>query len=352
MATRSVAIDVGSTMLRVAEIEFKGGGDPRDGATLRTYVERPIPAGIIRDGRIEEPGAFRSIVKELLSASKLTAKKCTLAVGHPSVMVREVDVPSQPLEKVRESLAFHVQDDLPMAVDEAILDFYPNHELQGASGATLRGLLVAAPKDLVRDLVTAFDSSGVGVNRIDHSAFGLWRSCVRGELMADNVAVVDIGASNTTVVVSQQGMPRLVRVLPQGGADATRAVASAFKGASINAEQLKREVGMASGVSAEHQPVADAVSHAMGPLIESIRNTLVYFASSNPGGAVGKLILTGGGSYLNGFGQAIASSTRLPVVIGDPFAGLGIGKRVDRARLQGREATASNVVGLALGGTE
>lgn len=350
MATRSVAIDVGSTMLRVAEVELKGGGDPRDGATLTTYAERPMPAGIIREGRVEEPGAFRSVLKELLSAAKITAKHCTLAVGQPAVMVREVDVPSQPMDKVRDSLAFHVQEDLPMAVDEAILDFYPTHEFDGPSGATLRGLLVAAPKDLVRDLVTAFDGSGVGVTRIDHSAFGVWRSTVRADLMADNVAVVNIGSANTTVVVSQQGMPRLVRVLPQGGADATRAVASAFKGASIDAEQLKLEVGMATGGAQEHRAVADAVAHAMEPLIESVRNTLVYFASSNPGGAVSRLVLTGGGSYLYGFGQAIASSTRLPVRIGDPLSGLAFGKRVERTRLQGREATASNVIGLALGG--
>lgn len=350
MATKSVAIDVGATMIRVAEVETRGGADPRDGATLTAYAERPMPAGVIRDGRVEEPSTFRLVLKEALSKAKVSAKKAVVSVGHPSVMVREIDVPSQSLDKVRDSLAFHVQDDLPMAMDEAILDFYPTQEAQSASGPVLRGLLVAAPRELVRDLVTAFEGSGVSLVGVDHTAFALWRAGVRGELMTTNVAIVDIGAANTTVVVSQQGIPRLVRVLPQGGADATRAVASAYKGANIDAEQAKREVGMPVNAAPESRQVADAVAHAMGPLVESVRNTLVYFASSNPGGVVEKVVLTGGGALLNGLGQAMASATRLPVVMGDPLGAMGISKKVEATTFQGRQATIASAVGLALGG--
>ncbi|GMA37706.1 hypothetical protein GCM10025876_39100 [Demequina litorisediminis] len=100
---------------------------------------------------------------------------------------------------------------------------------------------------------------------------------------------------------------------------------------------------------AEQRQTVDAVSHAMGPLIESIRNTLVYFASSNPGGAVERLVLTGGSAYLQGFGQALSSATRLPVMIGDPLAGVGISKKVDLTPARGREAALATVVGLAMG---
>lgn len=351
MATKSVAIDIGATSVRVAELELRGGADPRDGAVLSAYAERPVPAGVIRDGAVEEPGAFAQVVREAISAAKVSVKKATVAVGHPSVVVREVDVPAQDMDKVRASLAFHVQDSLPMATDDALLDFYPTAEVESAQGAMLRGLLVASPRELVRNLIAALDGTGVSLERVDHAALALWRSSCRGELMFSNVALVDVGASTTTVVVSQQGAPRLVRVLPQGGHDATKAIASAFKGASIDAETLKRQIGMnANAATQEQRPVADAVAHVMGPLVDSVRNTLVYFASSNPGAGAERIVLTGGGAYLNGFGQALSSATRLPVMIGDPLAGASVGKRVDAASLRGREAELSTVVGLAMGG--
>lgn len=350
MATRSVAIDIGATSVRVAEVEMRGGNDPRDGATLTAYAERPIPVGVIRDGAVEEPGTFAAVVKDAVNAAKVNAKKTTIAIGHPSVMVREVDVPSQPIDKVRASLAFHVQDSLPMAIDDALLDFYPTQDIESPSGPLLRGLLVAAPRELVRGIFSAMDGTGVGLAHVDHTAFALWRSGCRGELMNANVALVDVGASTTKVVVSQHGRPRLVRVLPQGGIDATKAIASAFKGTSVDAEALKIQVGMNTNVAPEQRPVADAAAHVMGPLVESIRNTLVYFASSNPGAGAERIVLTGGGAYLNGFGQALSSATRLPVMIGDPFAGAAMGKKVDAASLRGREAELATVVGLAMGG--
>lgn len=350
MASRSVAIDIGAGAVRVAEVELRGGADPRDGATLTAFAERAIPAGVIRDGSVEEPGAFAAVIKEAVSAAKVNAKKASIAVGHPSVVVREVDVPSQAVDKVRASLAFHVQDSLPMTIDDALLDFYPTQEIESPSGPQLRGLLVASPREMVRDLIAAMDGTGVGLAHVDHAAFALWRAGCRGEHMTANVALVDVGAATTKVVVSQHGRPRLVRVLPQGGADATKAIASAFKGASIDAETLKRQIGMNTSVGPEQRPVADAAAHVMSPLVDAIRNTLVYFASSNPGAGAERIVLTGGGAYLNGFGQALSSATRLPVMIGDPLMAVTVGKKVDRDAMRGREAELATVVGLAMGG--
>lgn len=351
MATKAVAIDIGSTTVRVAELELKGGADPRVGASLTGYGERPIPAGIIQDGNIEEPAAFARVVKEALSHAKIKTKKATIAVGHPSVMVREVDVPQQEMSKVRDSLAFHVQDSLPMSVDEAILDFYPTMPIDSQQGPMLRGLLVAAPRQLVRSMIAALSAAGIGLDRVDHKALALWRSGCQGEQASRNVALVDVGATTTTIVMSQQGTPRLVRVLPHGGNDATKAISNAFKGASIDAEALKRQVGMNTvGISPEHQPVAEATGHVMSSLVESIRNTLVYYASSNAGNGAERLLLTGGGAYLAGFGQALSSATNLHVMIGEPMSGLSIGKRVSTSELRGREAELATVVGLAMGG--
>lgn len=353
MATKAVAIDVGATTVRVAEMELKGGADPRQGATLTAYAERPVPAGVLRDGHVEEAGTFAQTVKETLSAAKVRGKKVIISVGHPSVVVREVDVPEQEMSKLRESLAFHVQEDLPMSVDEAQLDFYPTIPIESPQGPMLRGLLVASPRELVRGLVKGLEGAGVDIARVDHKALGLWRSGCQGQLMQKNVAFVDMGARTTTIVISQQGVPRLVRVLPQGGADATKAIANAFKGASVDAEILKRQVGMNTvGVPPEHQPVAEAAAHVMSSLVEAIRNTLVYFASSNPGAAAEQVVLSGGAAHLHGLGQALSSAIRLPVLLADPLATLTVSKRVDADSLRGRELELSTVVGLAMGGAE
>lgn len=348
MGTRTVAVDIGTSVIRVAEIESGSGSDPRDGSTLHAFAERAMPVGIIRNGAIEEPSALSAVVRETLSAAKLSSKSVVVGIEHPGVVIREVDIPAQPMDKLRESLAFHVQDLLPTAPDESILDFYPTAEFEAPAGATLRGLLVAAPKEHVNELVGVIDKAGASVAAVDHSALALWRNGCRASLMSHNIALVDVGASTTTVTISQGGLPRLVRTLGQASGDATRALVEATKGMNLDAEALKREFGMSPTAPQERRAITDAVTQAMGPLIEAVRNTLVYFASSNPGGAVERIVLTGGGSYLPGFGQAFASATRLPIKVGEPFYGCTVGKRVDLRSVQGREAELATVIGLAM----
>jgi len=350
VGTRSVAIDIGASVVRVAELELANGTDPRDGATLHAYAERPVPAGVIRDGVVEEPGALAALVKQVFAAAKPSSKNVAVGIGHPSVVVREVDIPAQPMDKVRESLAFHVQDQLPMAPDEALLDFYPTSEYEAQAGPTLRGLLVAAPRELVRDLVSVLDQAGITPAAIDHSALALWRASCRGPLIERSVALVDVGATHTLVAVSQGGAPRLVRALPQASGDANRAIAAALKGQAADPETLKREIGMDPAASGSARVIADAVGHALTPLIEAIRNTIVYVSSSNPGAGIERLVLGGGGAYVRGFGQALSSATRLPVIISEPLAGMKLGKKVDASAIKGQEAGLATVVGLAMGG--
>ncbi|WP_062464589.1 type IV pilus assembly protein PilM [Demequina soli] len=348
MGTRTVAIDIGASAVRVAEIELGNGADPRDGATLHAFGEAAVPAGVMRDDEILEPATLSAVVKEAWAAAKPSTKHVTLGLGLPSVVVREVDIPAQPMDKVRESLAFHVQDQLPMAADEAILDFYPTQEIEAQGGATLRGLLVAAPRSVVRDIVEVIDRAGLSVACVDLSAFGIWRAGCRDNFTSANVAFVNVGASTTTVVVSHAGAPRIVRALSQGSHDANRALESALRGTPVNAEALKREVGMDLNVGADKRGLAEASAHAISPMIEAVRNTLVYFASSNPGGALQQVVLTGGGSQMRGLGQALASATRLPVMIGDPLSGLRIGKKVQLGGAETRTAELATVIGLAM----
>jgi type IV pilus assembly protein PilM len=343
-----VAVDIGVSAVRIAEVELGSGSDPREGAKLLALAEVPVPPGVMRGSVIEEPQALAQVVKRAFAAAKPSRKQVVVGLGQSSVVLREVDIPAQSIDKVRASLAFHVEDQLPMPADEALLDFYPTVEAEGQGGTILRGVLVAAPRETVRDTITVIEAAGLSPAVIDHSAFGLWRSGCRGALLGMNVALVDVGASTTKVVVSQGGTLRLIRVLSQGGADATRALQESLKGSGVDPTQIKFEVGMDANSDPRNRAYVEAVSQAMAPLIEAIRNTLVYFASANPGGAVERLVLTGGGGRLLGFGQALASATRLPVGIGNPIQGLQVGARVDQRLFQGREQELATVIGLAM----
>lgn len=350
MATsRVIGLDIGSSGVRAAELEFGSGGPTgKNPPTLVRFGHAPLPVGAVRDGEVTQAPIVAAALRDLWSRTKFESKDVIIGVGNQRVIVRDFDLPWVPRAQIKDTLPFQVAEALPMALDEALLDFYPTEEVQGPQGRMLRGMLVAAQRATVSANVVAVESAGLRPRMVDLNAFALLRSLARGDLARRTVALVDIGASITTVVVAVDGSPRLVRSLPSGGHNITSSVASVLKIAATDAEQVKREVGIGFAHGAEAADAVEAVASVVRPLVESIRNTLVYFSSTS-GGAVDVVVLSGGGAHLPGFGQYLSSASRLPVTLGDPLAGLKTGKLARRDNVPGFEALAALPVGLAYG---
>ena len=345
-----IGLDIGTTHVRAAELEFGSGArGPNGQPTLVRYGEVPIPIGAVRDGEVEDQATVSMALRQLWAQARFSTRDVNIGVGNQRVVVRELDLPWMPMAQVKTSLPFQVQELLPMSTDEALLDYFPTGELEGPSGRMLHGMLVAATRDTVRANVLAVEGAGLRPRMVDLNPFALLRSVVRGELAQQTVAVVDIGARVTQVVIAAQGMPQFVRMLPSGGHNVTEAVASAMSVSAPEAENIKREVGIGYAVAPDLQAVSEAINAVVRPLIEAVRNTFVYYAGNHPGAGIDVVLLTGGGAHLPGLGQYLSSASRLSVTIGDPLSTVRLGKAIRAEELGPRTSLLALPLGLAYG---
>ncbi|MBN9374654.1 MAG: type IV pilus assembly protein PilM [Cellulomonas sp.] len=349
-SSRVIGLDIGSSAVRAAELEFGGGA--RSGKSAPTLVrvgEVALPLGAVRDGEVVQPTTVSQALRQLWSRAKFESKDVIIGVGNQRVLVRDLDLPAMPLAQLKSSLPFQVGDMLPMSADEALLDYYPIGEVDGPQGRMVRGMLVAAQRDTVTSNVLAVEGAGLRPVMVDLNGFALLRALARGEFAEPTTAFVDVGATITTVVIAAGGVPRLVRSLPSGGQHVTAAVASALNVAVPEAENLKREIGVGFSVPPDRQPAAEAIGAVVRTLVESVRNTFVYYQSNSPGATIDVLVLTGGGAHLPGLGQYMSSATRLPATLGNPIATLRQGKSAARDVPPGRESLLALSIGLAYG---
>ena len=240
-----IGLDIGTTHVRAAEFQ-QGRGGPRSGTLVR-YGEVPLPLGAVRDGEVEEVSTVATAIRQLWAGAKFSSRDVAISVGNQRVVVRELDLPWMPAGQLKASLAFHVQEILPMPVDEALLDYFPTAEYDGQQGRLVRGMLVAATRDTVRANVMAVETAGLRPKLVDLTHFALMRGLLTEDLMARTVAIVEIGARLTQVVIAAQGKPQFVRMLPTGGQNVTDAVAGALSVSHSDAEGLKRQVGVGLG---------------------------------------------------------------------------------------------------------
>ncbi|MGV8967940.1 MAG: type IV pilus assembly protein PilM [Cellulomonas sp.] len=346
--SRVIGLDIGTTHVRAVEIEFGSGGPAGRGVPeVVKFGQVELPLGAVRDGEVAEPQTVASALRRLWSETKFSHKDVVIGVGNQRVLVRDLDLPAMPIAQLRASLPFQVQDLIPVAVEDALLDYFPTGTAVGPHGPVYRGLLVAATKETVKANTSAVELAGLRPMMVDLNAFALARVQARGELAVGTIALVDIGARVTNLVIVSNGQPRFVRILPSGGQDVTEAVANAMNIPIERAEEIKRDIGVGHAVANEFKGAEESITDVTSSLVEAIRNTLVYYASNNPGGAVEQILLTGGGGFLPGLGQFLSSSSRLPVAIGQPLTTLKVGRGV--GDIGGLQPVLAIPLGLAFG---
>ena len=335
--------------MRAAELRFAKGG-----TTLERFGQVALPTGAVRDGEVIDVGAVAGAVRQLWAQAKFSSKRVVVGVANQKVVVRQVDLPWLPLEELRKSLAFQVQDFIPMPVEQAILDFHPLEEFQSESGTRmLRVLLVAASREMVRTALAAVEQAGLQPTMVDLTSFAVLRSQVTAGagLDVESEALVDIGASVTNIVIHQGGVPRFVRILLMGGGDITDAVAERLGVPDEQAEALKQATGVAAvPAQADSHPAVRAIESTCAAFVEEVRGSLDYYMAQPSAARVSRVVLSGGGSRLAGLVDRLASATRLPVNAASPMSRLAMGKTgLTDEQLAYVEPMATVPVGLALG---
>ncbi len=348
---RAVGLDIGTSGIRAAQVTARKGQ-----LTLERFGQVALPPGAVRAGEIVDPAAVTLALKALWRAAGFSTKNVTLGVANAKVIVRQIDLPWLPPTELRKALAFQVQDFLPMDVNEAVLDFHPLAEVTDAEGGrTVQGLLVAASRRMVSDLLAAVRAAGLHATQVDLTSFAVLRSVGRVDHLGttDHVeALVDIGASVTNIVVHANGVPRFVRLLLRGGAEITDALADRLGVSLGEAEALKQAHGSGyqSG-SAEEQAGARAIGQASDDFVEEVRGSLEYYlASSGESRPLDRMVLTGGGARLHDLAGRLAEGTHLPVELGRGFTSLSIGATgLSDDQLEFIGPLSAVPVGLALG---
>ena len=394
MARTRIGVDVGSTAVRVAEVA--AGDIP----VVVRAAQVPLPPGVVEAGEVRQPEAVAEALRELWSKSGVKSKQVHLGVGNQRVVVREVALPWLPEKELRDTLGFQVQEFIPMASDEAVLDFDPLGEMDQGGRRMVRILLVAAHRPMVNALVEAALAAKLDPQGIDLTPFAVIRAVGTGDEGLDldssgDEAIVDIGAQVTSICVHDRGVTRFVRMLPSGGRDITLALASGLGVDEDAAERLKRgettETPTQDGPQDEPGPPRDqpaielpppadslpvdgppadtlpveaprgvpaalpdptevrqlALTRA-GSFVDEVRSSLEFYTAQMPNAQIGRVLVVGGGSRLDGLLELLQERLPVPVDRGRLFERAKSEIELSAEASAEAEAVLSVAVGLAI----
>jgi type IV pilus assembly protein PilM len=162
----------------------------------------------------------------------------------------------------------------------------------------------------------------------------------------ENVALIDIGASKTSLNIIKENMSVFMRDVSLGGGQINEKISAMIDCTLEEAEQIKLSKEPEGLSPAELQGI---ISAEVNDWCTEIKRALDFFYSTYPEDQIKKIILSGGGANIKEFRDLLSTETSAKVEIINPFGNVNINDdRLDSAYLESIAPQAAICMGLAL----
>lgn len=310
------AVDIGSHHIKALKVTI-GPDAPRVIGSARA----PTPAGALDDA--VNGDLLISALKQVVQDAGVTSEVPIItAIGGNKVITRDILMPVMPSRELEASLKWEAERFIPLPVKDLIVKHVNLGEKDTKEGRRLHILLAAAPRNLVYSYHTLFEAAGLTLKAIDLQAFALWRCFCFGKDMAScagTVAIVNIGAATTQLVIVRDGEIQFTRSLLGGGNAVTETIAQ-MQGINVHNNEVGQEDAAAtSSLQTEldeqfRMPFLDFVLQTgLGEIARDIRRSMKWYQAQQSGDSVEKVIVSGGGSKFEGIQNILAEQLEIPV---------------------------------------
>lgn len=337
-----VGLDIEAGSIAAAEIRSNGL------VQVSAAAIEPLPAGVFHEGEVADADGLAEALKSLFGKHKLS-KRVRLGIGNQRVVVRTLRLPAiEDPQEMEAAVRFQAQEQIPMPLDQAVLE----HQVVGGAPAqegatpTVDVVVVAARRDMIHSFLEPIRQAGLEPAGIDLSAFGMIR------------ALAEVGSQATAVIVSDgeeaeagepsaradhavlycnvgdvmnlavaRGRACLFTRVSHEGLEGIAVRLGGERGLSAeHATQWLTHVGLESpleGIEGDPEIVAGArraLEQGVTGLIDELRLSLDYYAAQESAVPVGRVVLCGPGSAIAGLAGRMEEALGLPVVVSRPAA--------------------------------
>jgi type IV pilus assembly protein PilM len=183
---------------------------------LRHAAGAPLAPDTIREGEVLDEGLLSETLREVFRDERLS-KRVRVGVANQRTVLRVLELPPVTDRKeLAAAVRFQAEDQIPMPLSNAVLDFQSLGEVDTPNGLRQRVIVVAAQRDMVEKLLAAVRDAGLRPEGVDLSAFALIRSLYRsGAESQGRVLYLNVGGL-TNMAIAEGLVCRFTRVVGGG----------------------------------------------------------------------------------------------------------------------------------------
>jgi type IV pilus assembly protein PilM len=340
--TQVLGLDISSTTVKLLELSYTAGR-----YRVESYAVSSLPQDAVIEKSVNDVDGVSNAIRTVVAQSRTKLKNVAAAVAGSSVITKLIDMPEGLSDDDMETqLTLEADQYIPYPLEEVAIDF----EIQGPSAERdnhVEVLLAACRRETIESRVEAIEGSELTPKIMDVEAYAMERafSLLRGQLDLDEdstVAIVDIGATMTTLSVLNNGQTIYTREQLFGGKQLTDEIMRRY-GLPLEEAGLAKKQG---GLPDDYEP--EVLEPFKEAVVQQVARSLQFFFSSSQYNDVDHIILAGGVSSMEGLEQLVQEKLGTPTSVANPFAQMSISSRVNAVALSSDASAMMIACGLAL----
>lgn len=338
-----LGVDVSSSSVKLLELSKQG-----DRYKVESYAVEPLPANAVVEKNITDVEAVGEVLKRAASRSRTSLKQVAIAVSGSSVITKVIQMDGGLNQfEMEDQIALEADQYIPYPLDEVAIDF----EVQGPAENNpnqVDVLLAACRKENVDIREDALEMASLKAKIVDVEAYALERAYVliAPQLGAQQeesvVAIVDVGATMTTLSVLAEGKTVYTREQIFGGKQLTEEIQRRY-GLSVQEAGLAKKQG---GLPDDYEP--EVLTPFREAVVQQVARALQFFFGASQYNAVDHVVLAGGTASIQGLAEMVEEKTGTPTVIANPFADMAVAPRVNASALSNDAPSLMIACGLAM----
>lgn len=321
-----IGVDIGGSSVKIVQLGKGAHGKP----VLQTYGEVALgPYANLDVGQAARdlpPEILSGILKELLIESKATATDMIIALPLASTLLTVIELPDVGPSKLAEIIPVEARKYIPTSVTEVSLSHWvipkvvrtykdPDEEERERQGIrTVNVLLAAVHNDVLKRYSSLAQAAGARSAAFEIEVFSTIRAILGREMRP--VVILDVGAASSKLLIIEEGVVRSAHLLSAGGQDITQAIARAKNITMGEAEELKREWGLAGNPA--DPALAEIMRLSADRVLGEAARIVRRYAQRNHI-VMDRVILSGAGSLIKGLPEVAQSAFDASIVYATTF---------------------------------
>ena len=339
------AIDIGQAALKAMKL-VPGETPEQVVAEAFDFIEYPK---ILSQPDADPDELVREALATFTDRNDLKGCKVAIAVPGQSGLVKFIKLPPVEKKRIPDIVKFEAKQQIPFALDEVVWAYQQiggDDEVDEEEFTMAEVGLFAMKRDQINRAILPFTVAGIEVDIVQMSPIALYNFIsfdqIKGSGSKDSVVLLDIGADNTDLIITD-GNRIWQRNVPIGGNHFTRALTKELKLTFAKAEHLKRNATKAP----DPRAIFTAMRGVFNDFASEVNRSIGFYSSINRTAKIKKIVGLGNGFKLPGLQKFLQQNLNQEVDRLETFEKL-VGDEV-KAAPQFQDNLASFAVAYGLG---